>query len=382
MRIAHVVDFFLPPSETFIYTQLQSQRDLEQIVLTRQSRNLESFPFPNVRELDRARVPQARRTVNRLRRLHLLPDVFRSRIESSVRRFETDVVHAHFGTMGAVAAPAAVRAGCPIITAFHGRDVYAPTDRFGGAEALYRYLFRHGSVFTCVGPQAGEELVRIGCARDRIRVVPVGLDLTQFPFTPAARDGDFQILQIARLIDKKGVDTTLRAYAAARAQLGSSHLSIVGDGPDRTQLEQLARTLGLDGTVTFHGALAPAAVRELIRQTHLGVQPSRVAANGDREGTPTVLLEFQAMGVDVAATRHADIPTIVAAPDELISEGDHDGLARAMTVSASLTSTERANRLAAGRALVEARHDAVKVAVVLRSIYEHAVAARGTQTGQ
>jgi glycosyltransferase involved in cell wall biosynthesis len=88
-----------------------------------------------------------------------------------------------------------------------------------------------------------------------------------------------------------------------------------------------------------------------------------------------VLIEMQARGVDVVATRHADIPFIVAHPEDLVDEGDVEGLSAALVQAAGRSGSERERRLAAGRALVERQHDATSVRAILRGVYDSAVRA-------
>jgi glycosyltransferase involved in cell wall biosynthesis len=144
---------------------------------------------------------------------------------------------------------------------------------------------------------------------------------------------------------------------------------IVGDGPDRDALMRLARDAGVADRVDFRGSLPPAEVRALLGTAHLGLQPSRVGPDGDREGSPTVILEMQARGIDVVATDHADIPFIVPEPGRLVAEGDPEALGEELVRRATMSSTERAIALEAGRALVARQHDARRIATQLRDLY-------------
>jgi glycosyltransferase involved in cell wall biosynthesis len=238
----------------------------------------------------------------------------------------------------------------------------------------YEKLFAAGALFTCVGPGAATELARRGCPADRIRLVPVGIDLAQFRFAPAPRHGSLVLLQVGRLVPKKGTDLAIRAFARARPALGSSELWIVGDGPQRGALARLTAELSIADHVTFWGEQPASQVRRLMGKAHIGMQPSRVAPDGDREGTPTVILEMQASGVDVVATRHSDIPFIVPRPNDLVNEGSVDGLAKELARRAEASASSRDERLAEARAFVERRHDATRVAAQLGEIYTEAVA--------
>jgi colanic acid/amylovoran biosynthesis glycosyltransferase len=365
LRVAHVVQRFLPISETFIYTALCAQADAVQAVFTRHRENELQFEFPDVRLIPRHRLGRAVRWVPGAA-LRIDP-LFRA-----ARRFRPDVIHAHFSWNAALAMPVARGLSVPLVASFYGADVYV---RRGSAlRQTYAELFATGSIFRCLGPAAASELQRLGCPSDRLRIVPLGVDLSAFTFAPAPREDSLVILQVSRLVPKKGVDTTLAAFARALPELGPAELWLIGDGPERPALEELARQLGISAPVRFLGSLPPTEVCSRMARAHIGVQPSRRAPNGDGEGTPTVLLEMQARGVDVAATRHTDIPTIVAFPDRLVPEGDSEALADELVRLAHLSERERNERLAAGRNLVERQHDARRIADQLRGIYAEAAA--------
>ena len=369
-RIGHVIDEFLRLSETFVYTQLRHQPQDQIAIFARRRVNGDRFPLHPVHELDPRSEPRYVAAVTR--RFHeatRLPTRFERALVDAARREGCGLLHAHFGWSGREAVLAARQLSLPLLTAMHGRDVYAPRRGRGDTASYYRRLFATGTRFTCVGPNAERELIRLGCPPDRLRIVKVGVDLEAFAYRASARREPFVVLQVARLAAKKGVDTTLRGFAQARSRLGRSELWLVGDGPERRALERLAGELGVAGDVRFLGALPHDEVRRRMERADVGVQPSRVAPDGDREGTPTVLIEMQALGIPVIATRHADIPSIVAHPDELIAEGDDAALARALLRLATLPEPELEQRRRAGRALVEQQHDARRIAAQLEALY-------------
>jgi colanic acid/amylovoran biosynthesis glycosyltransferase len=372
-RVAHVIPCFLPPSATFIYTQLRSQAALNQIVVARRTVNHEWFPFDHVYESAPFELSKRRERAMRATR-HLVgqPNNYQRQIIQLARESGSEVIHAHFGWSGIEAVLPARHLDVPLVTAFHGSDVYVrnPRDRIHNS---YRKLFRTGAAFTCVGPRAGDELVRRGCPRERLWIVPVGIDLSEFPYRKAVPSEPFTILQVSRLTAKKGVDLSLRAFAKARRSIDGARLWIVGEGPEKESLTTLAQRLGINDYVTFYGAAASSQIQDLMRKAHLGLQPSRIAPNGDREGTPTVLLEFQAIGVDIVATHHADIPSIVAHPEELVEENNVDQLVIAMRRSAARSATAQRERADAGRALIERRHDATQIATQLAEIYRDTI---------
>ena len=282
------------------------------------------------------------------------------------------LLHAHFGWSGPPSLVAARRLGLPLITTFYGRDL-AHRKRRWQRRGVYEELFDVGTLFICEGPAMAKTLIGIGCPMEKVRIVRIGIDLRDFPFQARVRREPLVLLQVARLVEKKGVDVSIRAFAEARTTMGPSELWIVGDGELREELESLAKQLGVTDAVRFFGEVSHAEYRDVLAHAHIGIQPSRTAADGDTEGgAPTVLLEMQATGLPVLATRHADIPFVVSAHDCLVEENDVAGLAEALARVAQLPDAEWDTQTKAGRVLVESEHDVSVVARSVEALYAEA----------
>jgi glycosyltransferase involved in cell wall biosynthesis len=112
-----------------------------------------------------------------------------------------------------------------------------------------------------------------------VDVVMNGVPLSACPPDPGPGNHPPLVIAIGRLVPVKGFDVLLRAWA----DVPSARLLIVGDGPERTALEALARQLGVSSRVTFAGFRTD--VQSLLRTADLMVISSR------REGLPLVLIE-------------------------------------------------------------------------------------------
>ena len=259
---------------------------------------------------------------------------------------------------------------CRSSTTFYGFDVGLARDGDSPWRRRYMQLFEEGEAFVCEGSKMAEQLVSIGCPADRVRIVKIGLDLSRFPFRPRRRSDPLVLLQTGRFVEKKGIDVSIRALAAAGHRLRSSELWLIGDGPLRAELEALAADLGVAGRVRFLGMLSHDDYRQAMGAAHIGLQPSRTASDGDTEGgAPTVLLEMQAAGMPVVATRHADIPTVVADADGLADEDEVEGVAEAIVRAAGLSESDWVARCERGRARVEAEHDGERTAATMERLY-------------
>lgn len=366
--VGHTIHKYLGRSATFVYTLLRHQTRFRPIVLARRTANLAEFPFEPIHELLPA-APRYRRGAQRaFARLRGHPTVYDLRLTRALRDNSCQLLHAHFGWSGARGIGPARRLGLPLVTTFYGRDI---TESWG---LPYHDLFTHGTLFTCEGEVMASHLAQVGCPRDRIRIVKIGLDLEQFPFDPKPRTKPTIILQAARFVEKKGVDLSLRAFAAARSRLGPSELWIAGDGEQRSELEALASKLGIGTSVRFFGLVSHAEYGQLVQRAHVCIQPSRTAADGDTEGgAPTVLLEMQAAGIPIVSTQHADIPSVVAEPNRLAKEEDVAALCDELVRIAEMTDVEYEETAARGRLFVEREHDARTIATRVEAVYREAL---------
>ena len=369
--VGEVVRSYLPRSETFTYTQLRSLQDYAPIVLTWLRENPGDFGgLPVVEVTSPAGV--ARRAVRSLRaRLSPAATTFEHRLLRATQAQGCELLHAHFGWMGVASLYAAQRAAVPLVTTFHARDIVIDREDL---NRRYPDLFSRGALFTAVGPRMAKLLTARGAPRDRIRLVPLGIDLDAVRFAVPDRDRPLILLQVGRLVPKKGVSMSLRAFAAAHHDLGPSELWLVGDGPLRQALESLAVELGIPDRVRFLGGLDHAQTLELMRRAHIGLQPSLTGPDGDIEGTPTVLLEMQAVGLPIVASEHSDIPAIVAHPEELVAEGAVEPLVEAILRTAHCSGGEWEARCVAGRRFVEERHGLRAARVAIEAVYDEALA--------
>jgi colanic acid/amylovoran biosynthesis glycosyltransferase len=277
-----------------------------------------------------------------------------------------DLVHAHFGPQGFAAAEPCRRAGIPLVTTFYGYDVGLVRDP--GWARRYGALWRNGSVFLAEGPFMARRLAALGAPPGRIRLQPLPVPVQEIPYRAREwqRDQPLQLLQVARFVEKKGVDMSVRAVARVPGVV----LTVVGDGPLRRQLETLVKGEGVDDRVRFLGSRTHTEVQSLLLSSDLLIQPSRTAADGDTEGgAPYILLEAQASGLCVIASDHADIPN-TCAPEAWFgfAENDLDGLVGALQCAMNAAS-EWPARGRAARAYVERRHAAARLVAELEASY-------------
>lgn len=245
-----------------------------------------------------------------------------------------DAVLAHFGGNGLIAQrlrDVGVLRG-PLVTIFHGHDLSKTIHQQGRAH--YQALFERGELMLPVSEYFKRRLIDLGCPEERVRVHRMGVDLSRFEYLPrtASPDANVRLVSVCRLVEKKGLTFGLQAFAAAQARAANLCWDIVGDGPLRGQLEELARSLGVASRVTFHGSRPRERVQEVLRSSHIFVAPSVTSKQGDQEGVPVAIMEAAASGIPVLSTYHSGIPELVRDRESglLVPEGDVNALAQAM----------------------------------------------------
>ena len=159
----------------------------------------------------------------------------------------------------------------------------------------------------------------------RVFTVPNGVNvhrITPQPESPGAPVVTF----VGTLKPWHGVDVLLRARAQAHKDW---QLRIIGDGPMRVELDDLARSLGID--VDFRGAVAPDAIPQHMAGTAIGVAPyPAMDTDSDQYFSPLKVYEYMAAGLPVVASRVGQLPEIMGESAYLVPPSDPEALAEAL----------------------------------------------------
>ena len=231
--------------------------------------------------------PLALRRIFRYRREH--PHFWLTRLifwaEPFVRT-PIDLAHCHFG-------PAAnqfliIREMLAIspkfITTFYGYDA-SLTFRQQPRD-YYAELQRECSLFFVMSDDMRRRLIEHGFDERKIRVLPVSIDVSSYPYAERVhRAGEMiKIISVGRFIEKKGFDDLLRAMDIVKQRSKQPFKCyIIGDGALRDDLVSLATELHLKEDVEFKGTMRIEDIITWLRDAHLFVQPSKTSRNGDME---------------------------------------------------------------------------------------------------
>jgi colanic acid/amylovoran biosynthesis glycosyltransferase len=285
-----------------------------------------------------------------------------------------DVLHAHFGPVAESFRFARGLCRAPFVASFHGYDFTTVPRK--EHKSVYCNLFATADAITGSSAFTLQQLFELGCPKEKLHRVPMGLDPARFSFRRRTFvEGEpVRILSVARLTPIKGVSFAIEAISELRQRYPNVQLDIVGDGPSRAELEQCSRKLGLDGVVRFHGALVAHDIQRLRDNAHIFLHLS-VTIDGDQEGQGLVLQEAQAVGLPIVATRHGAFPEGVLDGKSALLVPERDPRATADALHYLIQNPQTWPEMGqAGRAFVEANYDIRNLNDQLVSLYHQLIA--------
>ncbi|AVO37659.1 glycosyltransferase [Pukyongiella litopenaei] len=252
-------------------------------------------------------------------------DLARDRSRNRIRRFGqacvmaaelpagTRGLYAHFlHTPASVARYAALMRGLPWGFSAHAKDIWTSPD-WDIAEKLETGPGGAGFGATCTAYGA-TRLRDLAADPGRIDLIYHGLDLSRFPPPPRRalrHPGDpLRLLSVGRLVEKKGFDRLIGALAGLPEGLDWRWIHI-GGGALGQELANRAEAAGIAARIDWRGACDQPEVIAAMRAADLFVLPSRIAADGDRDGLPNVLMEAASQRLPIVATPTAAIPEFI-----------------------------------------------------------------------
>ena len=322
--VAHLIDPYLFVTGSWIHTQLVLNRGFRHIVLCQRTENLDLFPHEPVMAAAEASGPAGRLWSGISRRY-----LGRTPVEP-YRRWAREagavLLHAHFGWEGCRACRFRRAMKLPLATTFYGLDVSREVRR-PHWRGRYRALFPKVTGFFVEGSHMGRRLAEAGCPPDRIRVMPLGIDLERVPFrarTLASGEAP-RVLFSGSFREKKGAPDAVAAFAQVVPAFPKAKLVMLGDGPGRGDVEAAIARGGCAASVELRGYVGYAEFVAELGAAHVLIAPSRTAGDGDTEGgAPVTVLEAQAAGLPVVSTTHCDIPEVTVPGESALLSPERD----------------------------------------------------------
>ncbi|QPC87913.1 glycosyltransferase [Mesorhizobium sp. NBSH29] len=227
-------------------------------------------------------------------------------------------LHAHFAhTPASVTRYASLLTNVSWTCSAHAKDIWTSPD-----WELTEKLNAARWMVTCT--RSGyEHLKTLAAQPKRVHLSYHGLDLTRFNHVESQRvprDGTdaanpVVMLSVGRAVEKKGYDLLLRALATLPPDL-HWRFEHIGGGDELARLKELAQSLGIRDRILWKGALAQEDVLAHYRRADIFALACRIAADGDRDGLPNVLVEASSQNLVCVSTNISGVP-------ELLNDGEN-----------------------------------------------------------
>jgi len=315
------------------------------------------------------------------RRFGFAPLYFRK-----LRKYRPSLLHVHGGPAGLPALRLAEWLQIPQVTTFHGFDAtatnpYVTHPCYGNWDYMRRkhILMEKGDLFIAVSNFIKDKLLDQGFPERKVIVHYTGVDTDFFRPDPAIKRG-LTVIFVGTLHDGKGCEYAIRAMAEVQSQLAEAELVIIGDGPLKAELQQLAREKLR--RYRFLGIQPPEVVRQWMNRAKVFSTPSVKAKSGWTEAFGMVFAEAQAMCLPVASFNSGGIPEVVADGETgfLAPEGNVEALAHHLRLI--LEGPQLFIRMGeAGRRRVCARFDLRRQTERLEKLYMHVLGMKVDRTG-
>jgi len=237
-------------------------------------------------------------------------------------------LHVHFAHVPTdIAMYASAFSGVSFSITAHANDIFE-------RGWLLKEKAKRSAFFATISEFNRRYLLESGVDAAKLKIVRCGVDAEQFSRRLGFVANEVvKIGLVGRLVEKKGIDTLIKAVALVKQKGLSFELLIAGSGPLDNELAQLVKTLGLDSTeVQFLGAMPHAEVAAFITRLDMFVLPCKQDSYGDMDGVPVVLMEAMLSGVPVISTELSGIPELVINETTglLVKPNDETALAEAI----------------------------------------------------
>ncbi|WP_298903219.1 glycosyltransferase [uncultured Psychroserpens sp.] len=246
-----------------------------------------------------------------------------------LKKHHIDLVFAEYLITGAEVLPVCKSLNIPIVAIGLGYEI-SQYNIIKQYSKKYKALFQYAKHILVVSNHMKTNLLALDCPDDKIVYSPASPSEDFFELEPhfSNRYG----LAVGRFVDKKAPQLTIKAFSEVLKLIPDVKLIMAGDGPLLEECKRLVSDLNIADSIIFKGRITREQHKELLEDSFMFVQHSRIAENGDSEGTPVAILEASAAGLPVVSTHHAGIPNVVKNDETgfLVAENDVKAMAEKM----------------------------------------------------
>ncbi len=245
----------------------------------------------------------------------------------------------------------------------HGMDLLEPRRSFR-YRLLMEVTLRRAKNVLVVSKFTAAEARKAGARAEKILLVPPGVDPNRFAPGPrnhailaryALEEDTPILLSVGRLVERKGFDLVIRSLPRVLQKFPKAAYLLAGEGPERSRLEGLARSIGVDSRVRFAGHVPEDEIVRYYQTAGILVMPSRaLPAAGDVEGFGIVFLEAACCGIPAIGGRSGGIEDAIVHGETGFLVNPEDPEELAVKILSLLSDADLRRRLGqAGRARAE-----------------------------
>ncbi len=246
-----------------------------------------------------------------------------------LRRRGVQHVHVHFANRATHTALFLKKAGFTFSFTAHAQDFMVDL----GCDDLLREMIREAEFVVAVSDFSRQLLVdKAPEMAGKIVRIYNGIDASRFSAALPGECGALRIVSVGRLIEFKGFHLLIEAVAMLRDREIDATLTIIGDGPWRSQLAEQIKAQGLGGLVSLRGMLEQDEIKKELAAADVFALACITDSKGASDILPTVILEAMATGLPVVSTTLAGVPELVSEESGILTPpGDVSAMAAALT---------------------------------------------------
>lgn len=190
-----------------------------------------------------------------------------------------------------------------VITTFHGHDAFFPMHGYIPNNGYYEFLFESVDIITANTKYLADKIEQLGCPINKLKIVPVGVDTDYFNSSNKVKNTNsiLKLINVGRLDPVKGHKYLIEIVNKILKKGVAVHLDIVGDGEERSNLEQLITEYNLSESVKLVGKKTQSEIKGMYLNSDLYVFAAVPLPDGRRETQGLATLEAQACGLPVIA---------------------------------------------------------------------------------
>ncbi len=260
---------------------------------------------------------------------HLANNLIQSRCEH---------IHVHFAHVPTdLAMYAAKLAGISFSVTAHANDLFQ-------RGWLLKEKVDRSCFFVTISEFNKQFLIEHGANESKIKIVRCGVDSQEFNHSIKFKKQNLEIPKlgvVARLIEKKGIDTLIKAVFELKKQAVQVQLYIAGSGDLLETHKELVNSLNLNEHIIFLGAIPHKDIAEFVSSLDIFILPCKKDKSGDMDGIPVVLMEAMLLGIPVISTSISGIPELVIDQETGLLVLPENSQTLALAIKKFLTDSEK-----------------------------------------